>query len=184
MTAALILLMSGPSFAQEWIQYASKDRFLRCQFPGRAEGAGHHLRRRNIDITLPGRVYSADERREPLLGHGGQLRGRRENPHRASRAVPEEGWRGRCLHERLAWRGARVDRLRVVEIPSAEREGHPLRVGGHGPGRRTTAAAPNPDGSRTFAAIYRHGTRLYILEGTVPKGAPAPGLFQQSLHVP
>ena len=39
----------------------------------------------------------------------------------------------------------------------------------------------NPDGSRTFAAIYRHGTRLYILEGTVPRGAPAPGLFQQSL---
>ena len=29
--------------------------------------------------------------------------------------------------------------------------------------------------SRTFVAIYRHGTRLYILEGTVPKGAPAPG---------
>ena len=39
----------------------------------------------------------------------------------------------------------------------------------------------NPDGSKTFAAIYRHGTRLYILEGTVPKGAPAPGLFQQSM---
>jgi hypothetical protein len=38
-----------------------------------------------------------------------------------------------------------------------------------------------PDGSRTFAAIHRHGTRLYILEGTVPPGAPAPGLFQQSL---
>ena len=41
--------------------------------------------------------------------------------------------------------------------------------------------AINPDGSRTFAAIHMHGTRLYILEGTVPKGAPAPGLFQQSL---
>src|SRR6185436_17579756 len=39
----------------------------------------------------------------------------------------------------------------------------------------------NPDASRTFVAIYRHGTRLYVLEGTVPKGAPAPGLFQQSL---
>ena len=39
----------------------------------------------------------------------------------------------------------------------------------------------NPDGSKTFAAIYRHGTRLYIIEGTVPKGAPAPGLFQQSM---
>ena len=40
----------------------------------------------------------------------------------------------------------------------------------------------NPDESRTFAAIHRHGTRLYILEASVPKGAPAPGLFQQSLR--
>jgi hypothetical protein len=39
----------------------------------------------------------------------------------------------------------------------------------------------NADLSRTFAAIHRHGTRLYVLEGTVPRGAPEPGLFQQSL---
>ena len=39
----------------------------------------------------------------------------------------------------------------------------------------------NADGSRTFAEIHRHGTRLYILEATVPQRAPAPGLFQQSL---
>ena len=39
----------------------------------------------------------------------------------------------------------------------------------------------NPDGSRTFGAVNMHGTRLYLLEATVPRGAPAPGLFQQSL---
>jgi hypothetical protein len=39
----------------------------------------------------------------------------------------------------------------------------------------------NADNSRTFAEIHRHGTRLYILEATVPAKAPAPGLFQQSL---
>ena len=39
----------------------------------------------------------------------------------------------------------------------------------------------NADQSRTFATVNMHGTRLYILEGTVPRGAPAPGLFQQSL---
>ena len=39
----------------------------------------------------------------------------------------------------------------------------------------------NADGSRTFAAIHMHANRLYILEGTVPKGAPQPALFQQSL---
>jgi hypothetical protein len=39
----------------------------------------------------------------------------------------------------------------------------------------------NLDRSRTFAAIHMHENRLYILEGTVPAGAPPPGLFQQSL---
>ena len=39
----------------------------------------------------------------------------------------------------------------------------------------------NPDKSRTFASIYMHENKLYIMEGTVPDGYPEPGLFQQSL---
>ena len=37
----------------------------------------------------------------------------------------------------------------------------------------------NADQSRTFAFVAMHEHRLYILEGTVPKGYPEPGLFQQ-----
>jgi len=39
----------------------------------------------------------------------------------------------------------------------------------------------NKDGSRTFLAIHMHENRLYIIDGTVPKGAPQPALFQQSM---
>ena len=39
----------------------------------------------------------------------------------------------------------------------------------------------NADKSRTFASIYMHENKLYIMEGTVPQGAPEPALFQQSL---
>jgi hypothetical protein len=39
----------------------------------------------------------------------------------------------------------------------------------------------NPDQSRTFAFIAMHTDRLYILEGTVPRGYPPPVLFQQSM---
>jgi len=39
----------------------------------------------------------------------------------------------------------------------------------------------NPDKSRAYAGIFMHRDRLYISEGTVPEGAPEPGLFQQSL---
>lgn len=41
----------------------------------------------------------------------------------------------------------------------------------------------NADGSRTFAGIYLHAYRLYILEATAPPTAPPPGLFQQSLSI-
>ena len=37
------------------------------------------------------------------------------------------------------------------------------------------------DQSRTFAFVAMRENKLYILEGTVPKGYPEPGLFQQSI---
>lgn len=40
----------------------------------------------------------------------------------------------------------------------------------------------NPDGSRTFVALYLHENRLYALDATVAKGQPAPIAFQQSLE--
>jgi hypothetical protein len=39
----------------------------------------------------------------------------------------------------------------------------------------------NADGSRTNLFIAMHENKLYILDATVPKGYPEPGLFQQSL---
>ena len=39
----------------------------------------------------------------------------------------------------------------------------------------------NADQSRTLAYIAMHENKLYVMEGTVPKGYPEPGLFQQSV---
>jgi hypothetical protein len=39
----------------------------------------------------------------------------------------------------------------------------------------------NADTSRTYASIFMHENKLYIMEGTVPAGYPVPALFQQSL---
>ena len=39
----------------------------------------------------------------------------------------------------------------------------------------------NRDESRTFAYITMHENLLYVFEGTTPKGAPEPGLFQGSV---
>ena len=40
----------------------------------------------------------------------------------------------------------------------------------------------NPDQTKTYVAIYLHENRLYILDATVAKNAPAPIIFQQSLE--
>ena len=40
----------------------------------------------------------------------------------------------------------------------------------------------NPDDSRTYAGIYLHENRLYIIEATVARGTPPPGMFQQGLR--
>jgi len=39
----------------------------------------------------------------------------------------------------------------------------------------------NADGSTTYAGLYLHARRLYILNATVPEGGIPQGLFQQSL---
>jgi len=39
----------------------------------------------------------------------------------------------------------------------------------------------NADQSRNYVSIYMHANRLVIAEAIVPKGYPAPLIFQQSL---
>ena len=36
-SAAFVLSMSGPSFAQEWIEFASREDRFTCNFPGRTK---------------------------------------------------------------------------------------------------------------------------------------------------
>jgi hypothetical protein len=56
-TAAFIVWLSAPAFAQEWIQYASRTDFFGVNFPGepKVEDINYPT---EYDITLPGRVYT------------------------------------------------------------------------------------------------------------------------------
>src|SRR4051794_15998179 len=59
LTAALSLLTSRPSFAQEWIQYASRGDLFGVNFPSepKVQEIGFAT---EFDITLPGHTYSAE----------------------------------------------------------------------------------------------------------------------------
>ena len=179
--AALILAISAPSAAQEWIQFASRTDFFGVNFPGepKVENITYPT---EYAITLPGRVYSAASgpsrysvtvvdyadaekihtaRAEQCRKKGGEG------------DACQKDWRGDVQGSIVyaSWkffqRNAKV--THYAWYNSDQVEGHRLQL-------------LNPDESRTFAAIHRHGTRLYILEASVPKGSPAPGLFQQSLQ--
>ncbi len=181
-SAASILLMSAPSVAQEWTQYVSRADFFEVNFQGEPK-VKDITYTTEYKISLPGRVYSVENganrysvtvvdyadaekihtaRVEQCQKKGGE-----------GDACQNE-WRtdvqGAIVH--ASWQFFQRSDTKVTHYAwyvADMVEGHRLQLAG-------------ADGSRTFAAIHRYGTRLYILEATVPRGAPAPGLFQQSLQ--
>lgn len=181
MTAALILVISGPSFAQEWIQYASRTDLFGINFPGepKVEDITYATEYR---ITLPGRVYRVENGPSRYsVTVVDYVDAEKIHTARAEQCRKNGGEGDACQND---WR---VDVQGAIVYASAkflQRDGKVThyswyvldQVEGH------QLQLLNPEGSRTFAAIHRHGTRLFILEATVPKGAPAPGLFQQSLE--
>ena len=179
-TAAVFLFMSGPSFAQEWIQYASRMDLFGVNFPTEPK-VQDIMYATEFGVTLPGRVYSAES---------GQSRysvtvvdyadAEKIHTAKAEQCRKKGGEGDACTN---GWRGDVQGSIVYASWKFIQRNAKVTdfawAVSDNVEGQRLQLT--NPDGSRTFAAIHRHGTRLYILEGTVPRGAPAPGLFQQSL---
>src|SRR5207247_3286287 len=56
--AAFILFMSGPAFAQDWIEYTSKADFFTVNFPSEPK-VQDTTYRSEYGYDLPARVYSA-----------------------------------------------------------------------------------------------------------------------------
>lgn len=177
--AALLMLVSGSTSAQEWAEYNSRQDFFSVNFP--AEPAIRPITwESEYGLTLPGRVYSVEDATGKYLvtaidytqaekmhlerqatckaagGDGDQC----NNPGRAD-------VRGAMVHASWSFirRGSEVTHFALYNADLVE--GIRLQL-------------LNKDGSRTFAVIHIHDYRLYIVEGTVPKGLPPPALFQQS----
>jgi endo-beta-N-acetylglucosaminidase D len=181
MTTALILLLSDTSFAQNWTDYTSRTDLFHVNFPGEPK-IKDITYATEYGITLPGHVYVVEtgpsrysvtvvDYSDAQKIHTARAEQCRKNGGEGDAC--QNDWRGEVQGAIVyaSWqffqRNAKVTHYAwyVTDLI----EGHRLQLS-------------NSDGSTTFAAIHRHGTRLYILEATVPKGAPAPGLFQQSLQ--
>jgi hypothetical protein len=180
---ALVLVTSASLFAQEWIEFASREDRFTCNFPTQPKITQATYRSLH-EADLPSRTYSAAQGQsrysvtvvdytqaqriltekakscpagaEPCLGSPGD----------------EGHWKAdiRGAIDYATWhylqRDAKLTLFvwNVVDLV----EGRQLQL-------------TNNDKSRTFVGIYMHENKLYMIEGTVPPGYPEPGLFQQSL---
>jgi hypothetical protein len=184
MSAVLVAFASSPSFAQEWIEFANQQDRFTCNFPSQPKVAETTFRtERGADVPM--RVYSATQgqsRYSVTVIDYSQVR--RILAEKAKTCPPgaepcsgapgnEGHWiddvRGAVIH--ASWQLMKRDaRLTSFEWNLVDQvEGQQLQL--------TNTA----DKSRTFAGIYMHENKLYIIEGTVPAGYPEPGFFQQSL---
>jgi len=182
-SAALALSISGPVFAQEWIEFASREDRFTCNFPVQPT-ITQTTYRSERGADLPARVYRAAQGQSrysvTVVDYTQVQRILTEKAKSCpAGAEPCLGSPGDEGHWKADLRGAIVFATwqmmkRDTKVTSFVWnfvdlvEGHQLQL-------------TNADKSRTFAGIYMHENKLYFIEGTVPPGYPEPGLFQQSL---
>ncbi len=174
--AISIVFSSAPSLAQGWIHYFSSTDQFSIHTPGELEVQ---------DITypseygaiFPARVYSyedgADRYSVTVVDYTDSERIHTERTDRTEADYLRVYWEVdvRASVAYAAWnlrqRGGEVtyDAYHYIDLV----EGHQLQM-------------TNADQSRTYAAIYLHDSRLYIVEATVSPGSVPPGFFQQSLQ--
>ena len=164
-TAALVVLSAGASFAQGWHEYVSREEFFLVNMPAMPQIATTTYRAAS-GAVLPAKTFIATE---------GQRRYSVTVVHYMNASAADVDRAIAHAVQSFRDRPGQVtyDREQLVEgLPA-----HMIYV-------------LNPDQSRTAAGIILHaGTnhggpgRLYILEGTVPAGAAPPIQFPQSFFL-
>jgi hypothetical protein len=174
--AGITVLLAATLHAQEWSTYTNRlDRF-EVNFPGQPK-VEEITWPSEYGAVFPGRVYSLEQNGSRYsvtvidYTDAERIHAARTN-HTEADSLPiywQVDVQASIAYAATKFRqrpGVKVtyDAFHYIDLVS----GHQLQM-------------TNPDQSRTFAGIYLHESRLYILEATVPAKAPPPGLFQQSL---
>ncbi len=176
-----ILFISGPAFAQSWIEYTSRQDLFSINFPGEptVEDTTYTSQ---YEAEYPARVYTRQNGESrysiTVVDHTDAARIFKE---RVEAGAP--GGHSECREE--CWT------IDIYSAPNHAANEFLIRaakvtyfgysridiIGGH------QIQLINPDQSRTFVEIHMHEDRLYIQEATVPASAPVPSIFGQSLRI-
>src|SRR6185369_562585 len=183
--AFLMLFVSLPSFTQEWIEFASREERFTCVFPTQPK-ITETTWLSEYGTVLPARVYTATEGQSRYLLTVVDYNPLERLDVEKSKSCPagaepcqgigdvgvgywKNDMRGAVVYasSKFLQRDAKLIRLTWNFQQMVQGQELQLRN--------------NTDQSVTWVSIYMHENRLVIMEGTVPKGYPLPGLFTQSL---
>jgi len=180
-TCVLVLLFTRLALAQEWTEHKSVRDGFQALFPGQPRVV-ETTWKSQAGFNLPARAYSAEKGRErysvTVADYSGiEALGKERVKTCPAGAEP-------CLGSNLAgvgyWkhdtRGAPLYAASVLlkrNVKLTEMFWNQF-YSISGIGLQVTS---NVDESRTFAHIVMHEMKLYMVEATVPKGAPEPLLF-------
>ena len=188
--AALVLSLAAPAFAQEWDEHVFVEDRFKVNFPGQPK-VETTTWTSQYRYPLPARVYSASKGAERYSATVVDYRPLEKlGPERSKQCPPgaetcigtQDGRQGGVLglgYWKMDVRGALAFATfkflqRDAEVTEFNVEFQDV-VEGYG------LQLTNRDESKTYVYITMHENRLYILEGTTPKGYPAPSLFQGSV---
>lgn len=192
MAAALILCLATPVLAQEdWDNFKFPEDGFEVNFPGKPK-VENTTWVSQYRYNLPAKVFSASHGKEqykvtvidyrPVLKLGEERA--KQCPAGAETCIgTQDGRRGGIIglgYSKMDIRGAMTfAALKMIQRPGVKTTDMNLQFEQVVEG--LFMQLTNPDESRTFGYITMHENRLYIFEGTVPKGMPEPGLFQGSV---
>jgi hypothetical protein len=186
---AVALSIAGYASAQDWDQYVSTKDGFKVDFPGTPK-ITETTYKSEYGYMLPARVYTTDVGKAhysmTVVDYNGI---EKMGAERSAKCPPgAEPCRGQVADRSVIGPAYSTQDIRGALVYASFQfikrdatieqylwnwedlvEGHEIHM--------TNRA----DQSRTMAFIAMRENRLYILEGTVPKGYPEPGLFYQSL---
>ena len=192
--AALTLALATPALAQEdWDNFKFPEDGFEVNFPGKPQ-VQNITYASQYRYQLPAKVYTASHGRERYsvtvvdyraAEAQGVARARQCPPGAETCIGTQDGRQGTIIglgYWKMDVRGAMpFAALKYMQRDGAKVTDFNLQfqqvVEGY------FMQLTNRDESRSFVYITMHENRLYIFEGTTPKGAPEPGLFQGSVGI-
>lgn len=182
MSSALVLAMSGTSFAQEWTEFSSREDRFSITFPGQPK-VTETTWMSQFGAILPARIYSGTQGSGRYLVTVVDYNPIERLLTERSRTLPALdlavhdygiGYWKTDVRSAVVYAASKYLE-RDAKITSMLSNFSDLVAG------MLLQLTNNADQSRTFTSIYMHENRLFIAEATVPRGYPPPLIFQQSL---